>query len=230
MLARPDSDPVWAAAARTGDARVVRCMLAQLLGGAQSVAETDLQASALTVAIRCNVSVERVRQFVQLKGGAEFAPSQSLFWCVAFLIKSATVVAMTVVPTERERDADAVSKLIFANSRVAPAALLPVDAPISQSYDVGRRIGLTLGSLVSPILLAGAAAWLLLRTKVKSRVAVSVSAGVLLLLAGIGVIRSHGSIDSLIRLGGYTIALTLAYKPLADWLDKRSGSPGAAQT
>jgi hypothetical protein len=167
---------------------------------------------------------ERLGQFLQATGAAEFAPTVSSFTLVAFLTKSETTLAAVAVVPEREQDGEAVAALIWNHSQVKSEALLPIEGSWS-AFGAGRFIGLVLGSFLGVFALGGAAAWLLVKAGLASGVAVVVACVFLIGLSVVGVVRGDASVDSLLQLLSCLIASGVAYRPLSAWLATSAGTP-----
>ena len=206
--------------ARSGvDPRLVRCLYAQLLGGALSVTEAQLRGNYAAAATGCSQPIERVQRFASATGAALFAAQVSAFSLVAFLSKQGTVVVASSAPFERSEDARATAAFILENSQVEDEARLAVVRP---SFEVGRLIGVTLGSFAGAFALMAGGAWLLVKVGVGVRAALGASGSAAVGLALFGLLRSALALDAALQLVSYLIASGISYHFLGKWLRTRA--------
>jgi hypothetical protein len=156
---------------------------------------------------------------------AEPAPILSVE-CVAFLTKTATVLVLTSAPLARADAAAATASAILAQSRIQPEARLPAESPDTRAARLGRHIAVGLGGVLGALLWGFVASWALVWAGLGSRMAVAASGIFLVLLAGIAVFQTRGSLDALTVLGCYVSSSALLYVPLTRWLASRQGRAG----
>ncbi|MEO8180912.1 MAG: hypothetical protein ABI895_18925 [Deltaproteobacteria bacterium] len=189
LLAEPDTGAFWVRESRRSDVdpRLVRCLYAQLLGGAPSVTDAALRANYGAAASTCSLPIERVQLFATTTGAAAFAAEVSAFSVVAFLSKQGTVVVLSSAPLERREEARAAADFILENGQVAADARLAVVRP---SFEAGRLVGVTLGSFAAALALMAGGAWLLVKAGVGVRPALGASGAAAVALALFGLLRS----------------------------------------
>jgi len=142
---------------------------------------------------------------------------------VAFLTKTATVLVLTSAPLARAGDAAATAAAILAGSRIESQVRLPAESPDTHAARLGRHIAAGLGGILGAVLWGFLASWALVWAGLGSRAAVAASGIFLVLLAGIAVFRTGGSLDALIVLGCYVSSSALLYVPFTRWLASRRG-------
>jgi hypothetical protein len=221
LLAEPDTGPFWLReSARSGvDPRLVRCLYAQLLGGAPSVPEAQLRGNYAAAATSCSLPIERVQLFASATGAAQFDAQVSAFSLVAFLSKQGTVVVASSAPLQRSEDARVAAAFILENSQVEDDARLAVVRP---SFEVGRLIGVTLGSFAVAFALMAGGAWLLVKAGVGVRVALGASGAAVVALALFGLLRSELALGAALQLVSYLVASGISYHFLGKWLLRRA--------
>lgn len=143
--------------------------------------------------------------------------------CVAFLTKSATVLVLTSAPLARADAAAAIAGAILAQSRIESRVRLPAESPDTHAARLGRHIAAGVGGILGAVFWGVLASWALVWAGLGSRTAVAASGIFLVLLAGIALFRTGGSLDALIVLGCYVASSALLYVPLTRWLAARRG-------
>ena len=141
--------------------------------------------------------------------------------CVAFLTKTATVLVLTSAPLARADAAAATAGAILARSRIASQVRLPAESPDTHAARLGRHIAAGLGGILGAVFWGCLASWALVWAGLSSRNAVAASGIFLVLLAGVALLRTGGSLDALIVLGCYVLSSALLYLPLTRWLASR---------
>jgi len=137
---------------------------------------------------------------------------------MTFVTRTATVLAVAAAPATRAADVRAAAMHVWQHSTVAPELRLPVESP---SFDVGRWLGVVVGSVLGEFAVAALSLWILRTAGVDVRVAVSIPGVLLAALGALAFAVSRGSAESLLQLACYLGVGGCIYGPPGRWLARR---------